>query len=291
MLMPMNDKTINEKPVFIDLRKVFKDKNPGLARYIPGFVYGYLNHALHIGEINGFLKLHGKKIGLDFAEAVIKDFNVTVSLKGEKNLPESGRFIFVSNHPLGGFDGMLLLTVLSKKYHDVRSLSNDILMNFENLKPLFIPVNKHGSMSHESAQILNEALSSDIQILSFPSGLVSRRTKGKIEDTVWKKSFVTKAVQYKRDIVPIHVTGRCTNFFYNLSNFRKFLGIKSNIEMFYLSDETYKHRNEHITITFGTPVSYAYFDKSKRPEDWAKSLKKYVYSLGEGNIKPFDGTY
>lgn len=287
----METKTVIEKPFFIDIKKVFKEKNPGLAKYIPGFVWAYLNKTLHIAEINGFLKVHGTKIGLEFTKAVIEDFNVKVTLIGEENLPDSGKFIFASNHPLGGFDGMLLLTVLGNKYHDVRSLSNDILMNFENLKPLFIPVNKHGSMSHESANILDEAMNSDIQILTFPAGLVSRKTKGVIQDGVWKKSFISKAVQHKRDIVPIYVTGHCTNFFYNLSNFRKFLGIKTNIEMFYLADETYKHKNEHITITFGKPISYTVFDRSRRPDDWAQSLKKYVYSMGAGNTKPYDGFY
>ena len=284
----METKAVIEKPFFIDIKKVFKEKNPGLAKYIPGFVWAYLNRTLHLPEINGFLKDHGTKIGLDFTKAVIKDFNVTVTIKGEENLPPTGKFIFASNHPLGGFDGMLLLTVLGKKYHDVRSLSNDILMSFENLKPLFIPVNKHRSMSHESANALDDAMSSDMQILTFPAGLVSRKTKGIIQDGVWKKSFISKAIQHKRDIVPIHVTGHCTNFFYNLSNFRKFLGIKTNIEMFYLADETYKHKNEHITITFGKPISYTVFDRSRRPDDWAQSLKKYVYSMGEGNTKPFD---
>jgi 1-acyl-sn-glycerol-3-phosphate acyltransferase len=287
----MDDKTIDEKKVFIDLKKVFNQKNPKLARYIPGFIYRYLDRALHIPEINDFVAANESKIGLEFTEAVIEDFNVSVSLKGESNLPETGRFIFVSNHPLGGFDGMILLTVLGKKYKDVRSLSNDILMNFESLRPLFIPVNKHGALTHESARILDSAMDSEIQILTFPSGLVSRKTNGKIIDPPWKKSFINKAVQHKRDIIPIHVTGRCTNFFYNLSNFRKFLGIKANIEMFYLADETYRHRNEHINITFGAPVSYKTFDKSKKPDEWALSMRNYVYSLAEGNIKPFDTHY
>ncbi len=287
----MNKKAENEKKVFLDLKKIFREKNPRLAPYIPGFIYAYLNRILHLREINDFLSDHGSKIGLEFTEEVIKEFNITVTLKGEENLPDKGRFIFVSNHPLGGFDGIVLLNLLGRRYHDVRSLSNDILMSFENLKPLFVPVNKHGSMTHESLRILDEALQSEMQILTFPSGLVSRKIKGRIIDPPWKKSFITKAVQHKRDIIPIHVTGRCTNFFYRLSNFRKFLGIKTNIEMFYLSDETYKHRNKHMTITFGPLVSYKTFDKSKRPEGWAGSMQNYVYSLGEGNMNPYDPGY
>lgn len=283
----MDKKASIKKVLFLDLKKIFKEKNPRMARYIPGFVYAYLNRVLHIPEINDFLAIHGSKIGLEFTEEVIKEFNISVTLRGEENLPANGRFIFASNHPLGGFDGMLLLTVLGRKYKDVRSLSNDILMSFENLKPLFVPVNKHGLMSHESVRQLEEVMESDIQILTFPSGLVSRKIHGKIKDTEWHKSFISKAIQHKRDIIPIHVSGRCSDFFYRLSNFRKFLGIKSNIEMFYLSDETFKHRNEHITITFGAAVSYKIFDKSKRHSAWAESMQDYVYSLGAGNVKPY----
>jgi putative hemolysin len=283
----MGKKATSEKVLFLDLKKIFKEKNPRVARYIPGFVYAYLNRVLHLPEINDFLAIHGSKIGLEFTREVIKEFNVSVTLRGEENLPESGRFIFVSNHPLGGFDGMLLLTVLGGKYKDVRSLSNDILMSFKNLNPLFVPVNKHGLMSHEAVRHFEEIMESDIQILTFPSGLVSRKIHGKIIDPVWHKSFISKAIQHKRDIIPIHVTGRCSDFFYRLSNFRKFLGIKSNIEMFFLSDETFKHRNEHITITFGTPVSYKFFDNSKRPAEWAKSMQNYVYSLGAGTTDSY----
>lgn len=274
-------------PVSIDLRKVFHEKNPKLAPYIPGFVYRYLNHALHIREINTFMAENGTKTGLDFTEAVIKDFNVTFTLKGEENLPTEGRFIFVSNHPLGGFDGMILLTILGKRYHVVKSLSNDILMTIANLKTLFVPVNKHGAMTRESALLLEEVMKSDIHLLTFPSGFVSRRKRGIIRDFKWQKSFITQAVKYKRDVIPIHVTGRCTNFFYNLSNIRTFLGIKANLEMFYLPDETYRHRNEHLTITFGKPVPYTFFDKRKRHEEWAYLMQNYVYTLGEGYPDPF----
>jgi putative hemolysin len=283
--------TMSEKTVSVDLKRIFEEKNPGLARYIPGFIYSYLNRALHIREINEFLSVHGSKTGLDFTEAVIKEFNITNTLKGYDNLPEKGRFIFVSNHPLGGFDGIMLMALLGRKYKDIRSLSNDILMNVVNLRPLLVPINKHGKQAYESVRLIDEVMKSDLQIMTFPSGLVSRRINGIIRDTEWHKNFISKAVQYERDIIPMHVSGRCTNFFYNLSNLRKLIGIKSNIEMFYLPDETFRHRNEHISITFGKPVSYKLFDKNKRPAAWAKSMQNYVYSLSEGNTEPYNPNY
>jgi putative hemolysin len=131
-------------------------------------------------------------------------------------------------------------------------------------------------------------MNSENQILTFPAGLVSRKRRGKIRDVEWKKSFISKAVQYKRDIIPIHVSGRCSDFFYNLANLRKFLGIRSNIEMFYLPDETYRHKNEHIEISIGPPVTWQTFEGSRKPVEWALLMQDYVYSL-PGNVNiPFN---
>ena len=258
----------------IDLRKIFKEKNPKLAPYIPGFVYRYLNRILHIPEINNILEKSGNKTGYDFVCAVIEDFNITTTYHGTENLPEKGRFIFVSNHPMGGFDGMLLIKMIYEKYGDTKSISNDILMNIKNINSLFLPINKHGSQSTETAENFDKVMKSGSQILTFPAGLVSRKRKGIIRDVEWKKSFVNKAVQYERDVIPVFVSGRCTNFFYTLANLRKFIGIKSNIEMFFLADETYRHKNEHVDITIGPPVSWKTFDKSRSAGSWRRHPRR-----------------
>jgi len=276
----MNENSPIERIKPIDIRKVFYSKNPGIARLLPGFVFHYLERIVHQREINEFLGTHGDKMGLDFARAAIQDFNVMVSIRGDENLPREGRFIFASNHPLGGFDGILLMDVLSRYYSDFKFLSNDLLMNITNLHPLFIPINKHGRQGVEAAGKLDAAFHSDIHIVTFPAGLVSRRIKGEIMDLEWHKNFITKAVQYNRDVIPVYFTGRNSSFFYRLYRIRKFFGIKVNLEMFYLVDETYKHRNDKFTVTFGKPISFTTFDRSKTPLQWAKWVKEQVYALG-----------
>jgi 1-acyl-sn-glycerol-3-phosphate acyltransferase len=266
------------KPV--NIRKIFYDKNPSLARWLPGFVFRYIEKIAHQHDINEFLKRHGEKYGLDFVRAAIEEFNVKVKVIGGESLPRDGRFIFAANHPLGGFDGILLMDVLSRYYTDYKFLSNDLLMNIINLHPLFIPINKHGKQAIDAAGRLDKAFLSSPQIITFPSGLVSRFINGQVMDLPWQKNFITKAVHYKRDIIPVHFTGRNSNFFYGLYRLRKFLGIKANLEMFYLVDETYKHNNDTLTITFGSPVSYTIFDKSRTPLEWAKWVKERVYDLG-----------
>lgn len=263
----------------IDIKALFAEKNPGLARLVPGFVYRYINHIMHIHEVNEIIARYGALRGIEFVHHVIKHFNVTQQVLGLKNIPSAGRFIFVSNHPLGGFDSLLLMSNVHEKKGELRFLVNDVLMKITPLRDVFVPINKHGANSRIAARYLEEQYKSDVQILIFPSGLASRKIHGKIRDTEWKKHFIQKAVEYQRDVIPVHVSGRNSNFFYNIANLRKFLGIKWNLEMFFLADETFRHKNSRFTITFGKPVSYKRFDKSRSQKEWADEVCRMVYSL------------
>ncbi len=269
----------NTVPQQIEVKKVFKNKNPKLARIIPGFVYAYLRRIIHQDYINYFLAKHGHKKDLEFVRAAIREFKVTINTRGEEHIPEQGVYIFVSNHPLGGFDGLVLMDIISRHFKKMKFLVNDILMNITPLTGLFIPINKHGKQGIEAARKIDETFQSDTQILTFPAGLVSRKIKGQIVDPVWHKNFITKAIQHRRDIIPVHMSGRNTDFFYNLANLRKFSGIKSNIEMLYLADETYKHQNKTIQVTFGQRIPWTTFDQSKSYAEWAKWVKEIVYGL------------
>ena len=263
----------------IDIRKVFHDKSPRIARIIPGFVYRYLERILHQEWFNGFLERNGNKDGLEFLEASFQEFNVKMKIKGEGNLPREGRSLFVSNHPLGGFDGNMLIYLLRQHYPKVIVLVNDILMNIKNLEEFFVPINKHGGQARENVKLIDETYGSDAQIMSFPSGLVSRKIKGVVQDLDWQKSFIVKAVQHQRDIVPIHVSGQNTKRFYRIATIRKFLRIKWNLEMFYLADESYRHRNKTFNFTIGKPIPYTTFDKSCKPKEWAARVRSLVYRL------------
>lgn len=263
----------------INIREVFAKKNPKLAKKLPGFVYRYINRIMHIDEINEILAKHGNEKGIEFANSMVKHFNVQQTLIGLGNIPASGRFIFASNHPLGGFDSLLIMSNLDRILGNVVTLVNDILMNIPQLHPIFVPVNKHGGHSKEVIKKIHETYLSDKQMLIFPSGFASRRLKGKIQDYEWKKHFIAKSIEYQRDIIPVHVSGRNSDFFYRLANFRTFFKMKWNLEMFYLADETFRHKNQKFTITFGKPISYKHFDKSKTLDQWANEVRNIVYKL------------
>lgn len=270
----------NKEPVKpINIREVFLSKNPRLANKLPGFVYRYINRIMHIEEINEILAKHGNEEGIEFAKSMVKHFNVHQTINGIENIPTSGRFIFASNHPLGGFDSFLIICTIDRILGGVVTLVNDVLMNIPQLRPIFVPLNKHGGHPKEVIRQLDEAYSSNKQILIFPSGFASRMIKGKIQDFDWKKHFIAKSIEYQRDVIPVHVSGRNSGFFYRLANFRTFFRMKWNLEMFYLADETFSHKNQKFTLTFGKPISYKHFDKSKTLDQWAAEVRDIVYKL------------
>lgn len=272
---------------FIDLDKVIATKSPKLAKMLPGFVLRYLKRIVHQDEMNVIIYENRNEYGVDFAKAVLDGFGVKVESVGLENLLETGRYLLASNHPLGGPDGLALMQEVAKVRRDFLFPVNDLLMNLTNLNPVFIPVNKHGSNA-DNIRLFNETFESDHLLLYFPAGLVSRKQKGKIIDLEWKKTFLAKAVKYKRDIIPVHIDGRNTNFFYNLARLREKIGIKANIEMLYLVDEAFKHANKIITITFGKPIPYTTFDKRHNYAEWSALIKEHVYAIGRGENPVFD---
>lgn len=281
----MDELKITERT--IDVERVFREKSPGLARWIPGFVFSYLRRVVHESWINNFLYQNRDIEGLPFVDAIIKGFGANVVVRGLENIPKEGRCILASNHPLGGLDGVALMQAVGRVREDIVFPVNDILTYLPNLQVLFIPINKHGSNT-ENIKIIQETFESEKLVLYFPAGLVSRKQKGKIEDLEWKKTFIAKAVQYKRDIVPIFINGQNSKFFYNLANFRKKVGIKANIEMLYLVDEMFKYKNKTIEIIIGQPVPYQTFDKRHNYNGWAKQVKKHVYNIGNGYTGAFN---
>ena len=265
----------------IDVRQVLYSKMKNKADKIPDFIVNYLIRIIHQDEINHILDLYHGLDGVDFMEALVEYFNVVLNVRNTENLPsDDKKYIFASNHPLGGFDGICLSFILGKHYDGkVRCLVNDLLLAIPNLQSIFVPVNKHGSQSKDAALKTEEAFLSDNHIITFPAGLCSRKHKGLIRDLDWKKSFIQKALQYERDVIPIHFEGRNSNFFYRLANIRKFFNIKMNLEMLYLPDELFSQKNKTFDIQIGKPIPWQTFDSSKKTLEWAAYVKNEVYKL------------
>ncbi len=263
----------------IDIEKIIKDKNPTLHKWLPRYIINYLKRKLHEDRINECVYINRNNYGYDFNDGCLKYVGANVTWEGLENLPLTGGVIIAANHPLGGIDGMAILHAVSQKRMDVRATVNDILTNLVNFDGILVGVNKVGVTSIEAIKAIDAFYASNGVSMVFPAGLVSRKQHGKIKDLEWKKSFVTKAIQYNKPILPLYVDGKNSNFFYNFALWRKRFGIKANIEMFFLPDEMFSLKNKNIKLKFGKLIMPETLDKSKTPKQWAHIIKEQVYSL------------
>lgn len=264
----------------IDIDAILAAKAGKKARYVPRFLVSYLKKIVHQDEVNEFLRINHDKRDLAFIDEFMKYFNNSFDIKGLENLPDDGRFTFVSNHPLGAQDGLGLAYILGRKYEGrIKLLVNDLLMNIPHISSFWVPINKTGKQARNFPQQVNAAFESDNNIVMFPAGICSRKRGGVIRDLEWKKTFITKSIQTQRDIIPIHFEGQNSEFFYRLANINKMLGLKFNIAMLYLSDEMFKNRNKTFKVTIGEPIPWQTFDNSKKPAEWAQYVKELVYTL------------
>ena len=269
----MNDISITEHTIDVD--KIVRSK----FKNMPRFVIKYLKKILHDDDLNEGLYNMKQYEGVDFATATIKWLDCNVEIKNPERIPAEGRRLLVSNHPLGGLDGVAIISEVGKIRRDIIFPVNDFLLALPNLRSVFIPINKVGNNVQNHSQ-LQEAFNSDNMLLYFPAGLVSRKlSRGVIADLKWKKTFITKAKETKRDIIPVFTDGQNSHFFYNLARLRERLGIKVNIEMAYLVDEMYKQRGKKITLVVGKPIPYTTFDSRYKDILWAAKVREHVYKL------------
>jgi len=271
--------SIQEEKKFIQVREVIRQKSPGLAKWLPSPLLKYLERTIHEDDINDIMYRFRDLKGLDFVDALIEDLNVKVVIEGVENIPLTDSVIFASNHPLGGLDGIAFMQAIGQYRKDVKFIVNDFLMNVVNLEPLFVGVNKVGGQSKSAISAVDEAFATDHALLVFPAGLVSRKIGHEIVDLEWKKSFISKAKKYKKDIVPVYIEGKNSSFFYNLARWRNKLGVKFNLEMLYLVDEFFAQRGQNVTIRIGKRIPWTQFDSSRNERQWAAEIKQLVYDL------------
>jgi putative hemolysin len=271
--------TVENKQLRVDVAEVLRSKNERLAKIIPNFLINLLKRIIHQNEINEMLAESGNLEGVEFIKSALGKLNVSYKVKGLEKLEDGKSYIFASNHPLGGLDGMILIEVLGNKFGTLKVIGNDLLYSLEPLKNTFIPVNKHGRQNRDTLTNLNSIFESNSSVLFFPAGLCSRKKKGVIVDLPWHKTYVSYAIKYKRDIVPIFFSGKNSDFFYNSANFRTFLGIKFNYEMLLLPHEMFKQRNNSFEITIGEPIKHEKLKNEHTPAFWADEIKKETYNL------------
>ena len=280
---------MNQMPLQIDLQAIINDRVPRKKRrFVPNALIRLVEKIICQDQLNAILRDTHPHEGVAFADALLRHLNISIEVIGRENIPSHGRFIFASNHPLGGLDGISLIKVLGDIYgpDGVRFLVNDILMNVRPLRSVFLPINKYGSQGRAAAELINQTYASDTQMIIFPAGLVSRRHKGgEIKDLQWQKAFIAKAIEHERDIIPIYFEGLNSSFFYNFAHWRKRSGLKINIEQALLPSELVKARDKHFRIHIGRPVGWQSLKQSDlTPIQLADDIKAAVYDLPQQRL-------
>lgn len=271
---------MDSQPLKIDVDSVIRQRLPRHYKYIPRFVIKWVERIIKQDGLNKILADMGDKKGVEAADIALDDLGITTNPVNSENIPSQGRFIFASNHPLGGLDGMALISLIGHRYNgDIKFIVNDLLMAVKPFDNIFMPVNKYGRQSRENAIEIETQYKSDKQMITFPAGLCSRRLKGgKIGDLTWQKFVVSQAVSSQRDIIPIFFDAQNSKFFYRFAKFREWIGIKFNVEMILLPSEMFKAHGRTFNVYFGEPIKWQSLDARNAKQEAAR-IRELVYTL------------
>lgn len=276
-----------EGPIQLNLHHILRSRfKDGMARMVPGFLISALERLIHQDELNELLRVGYPAEGSEFGRRVLGHLGIEIECEGLDTLPLDHKYVFASNHPLGGLDGITLVSVLGQRFGDdnIRVLVNDLLMNVTPFAKVFLPINKFGSQGKEAAREINRAYEEGKQIVMFPAGLVSRlHADGTIADLEWQKAFVAKAMAYDRHIVPVRFEALNSMRFYRIARWRKRLGLKFNIEQTLLPSEIFRAKGKRFRIIFGTPISPEELRTTgKTPKEKAAEIRSRIYGKEYG---------
>lgn len=272
---------------YIDLAKIIKEQHPRLYKKMPRIVIKIIEKIICQKELNFIINKYIDDNGVAFTDRMVEYLNLNLEIEGKENLPENSRCFFVANHLHGILDGMILANIVGNKYGRFMGITNDAFNLIPQLKSMVTSVNVYGKSAKNQIIELDKIYKSDLPINHFPAGEVSRKYHGKIEDKEWHKSFVSKAISEKRDIVPVFFHGRNSRLFYNIHSMRKFFGIKANIELILLPGEMLKKKNSTVKVTIGKPISYSIIDNGIPHHIIAEKMRRHLYELNYNPQKEF----
>ena len=272
-----------DRLIQIDIGRELSQKLGRRTRYVPRILVKAIERLIRQDELNDLLVRNFPRRGAEFCEGVLDTLGVKLEVKDAARLPASPRCIIASNHPLGGLDGMSMIAWLHRHYNcPVHFVVNDLLMAVDPLRDCFVPINKHGAQSRVAAKLIDEVLAGDDPVVIYPAGLVSRLgDDGKIADLEWRKMVVNKAIESRRDIVPVHFAGENSPSFYRWARRRLRLGIKFNFEMVLLPRELFRAGGKTFTLTCGDPIAWQSLRGGRDAAAEAARIRNIVYSLSQ----------
>ena len=275
----------DRKDYLLDVEKVL---GPKLLKKLPRFAVNFFKRRIHQDEINDCIMHAEHYKGAGFFDEALKYVDISFRIRGEENLDPAKKYLFAGNHPLGGPEALIIGSVFRRIYGDGFKVPvNHLLANLKPLNEFFVPVRVYGSnRNRELGEQIADMFRSDYQVLVFPAGMCARKIKGKVTEMPWKKMFITQSRRFERDVVPIHISGFNSRRFFFFTKLSTFLKLKFNLGMIFLVDELFNKKGQEFVVTFGKPVPYTTFDKTKTDLQWAAEIKDQVEALSKDNGCP-----
>ena len=275
----------DRKDYLLDVEKVL---GPKLMKKLPRFAVNFFKRRIHQDEINDCIMHAEHYKGAGFFDEALNYVGITFKIRGEENLDPGKKYLFAGNHPLGGPEALIIGSVFKRIYGDGFKVPvNHLLANLKPLNEFFVPVRVYGSnRNRELGEQIADMFRSDYQVLVFPAGMCARKIKGKVTEMPRKKMFITQSRKFERDVVPIHISGFNSRRFFFFTKLSTFLKLKFNLGMIFLVDELFNKKGQEFVVTFGKPVPYTTFDKTKTDLQWAAEIKDQVEALSKDNGCP-----
>ena len=255
----------------------------GMSKYgfIGTFVGWLLMKLLSISTINKIYNNHKHKKDLDFLNGILDEFQIEFEIPEEdlKRIPKEGPFITVSNHPLGGIDGILLLKLLLQERPDYKIIANFLLHRIEPLKPFVMPVNPFET--HKDAKSSVAGIKSALQHIRngnplgiFPAGEVSTYRDGKLMvDKPWEEGAVRLIKKAQVPVIPIYFHAKNSNLFYVLSR------ISDTFRTAKLPSELLSQKRRVIKVRIGKPISVKDQNTYEDIPSFYEFIRKKTYML------------
>jgi putative hemolysin len=267
----------------LNIEQSVTDKFPGFADQSPlirNSTLSILRKLTREQEINSFLREHQGVTGVDFIDRIFDyfSFSYSISQRDRDNIPSHGRLIIIANHPIGSLDGLALIRLVSEVRRDVKIVANDMLMAFEPLHELLLPLdNMTRGAYKQSYKNIVHALNSEQAIIIFPAGEVSRASPQGIRDGKWQAGFLHFARKARAPILPIFVSAKNSLLFYTTSMIFKPLATAL------LAHEMFNKRSAEIKFRVGEAIPHHALESNQLADKaLIKRLKKHLYKIGKG---------
>ena len=269
----------------LDVEQIVADSLPDgwLKRRFSGPLVAFLRRVLHEREFVDFGRRYPQAHGLEFVEQVLAyfDFRYLVSAEQLRHVPTAGRVVIVANHPIGSLDGLALVQMVRRLRADVKIVANQLLSKLKPLAPVLLPVdNMGGQTAKMQLRAIRRHLKAEGAVLVFPAGVVSRWGWGGIRDGTWRGGFLKFSRAARAPVLPVHIQGRNSLFFYALSL------VARRLSTLWLVPEMFKLRGGQVRFSIGGIVPCKGYEKlGLHPPALAAAFRKQVYAIGAGRAQ------